>query len=60
MKKFRALQAKRQSITGKNIVSIDPAKAKHQTAIMDNNGLPKMPSLTFVNSHVGYRDSETS
>ena len=53
-KKFKALQIKRQFISDKIIIGIDPAKKKHQAAIVDKYGLPISNSFTFANSKQGY------
>lgn len=53
MKKSRTLQVKRQFITGKNMVGIDQAQAKHQAVVMDSNGAPTIRAFTFINSHEG-------
>lgn len=53
-KKFKALQIKRQFISDKIIIGIDPAKKKHQAAIVNNYGLPMANSFTFANSKQGY------
>jgi len=53
-KKFKALQIKRQFISDKLIIGIDPAKRKHQAAIINHYGLPISNSFTFANSKQGY------
>ncbi|HEM49332.1 MAG TPA: IS110 family transposase [Caldithrix sp.] len=53
-KKFQALQIKRQFISDKIIIGIDPAKNKHQAAIINHYGLPITNSFTFANSKQGY------
>ena len=53
-KKFKALQIKRQFIMNKIIVGIDPAKKKHQAAVIDTYGLPISNAFTFANTKQGY------
>ena len=53
-KKFKALQIKRQFISDKIIIGIDPAKKKHQAAIINSYGLPMTNSFTFANNKQGY------
>jgi transposase len=53
-KKFKALQIKRQFISDKIIIGIDPAKKKHQAAIINIYGLPMTNSFTFANNKQGY------
>ena len=53
-KKFKALQIKRQFISDKIIIGIDPAKKKHQASIINHYGLPIANSFTFANSKQGY------
>jgi transposase len=59
----KALQIKRQFISDKIIIGIDPAcpampsrraKKKHQAAMVDKYGLPMTNSFTFANSKQGY------
>ena len=53
-KKFKALQIKRQFISDKIIIGIDPAKKKHQAAIINSYGLPMTNSFTLANTKQGY------
>jgi len=53
MKKFKALQSKRQFIRNKVVVGIDPAKNKFQGVILDQNGIMQGPSFTFNANHQG-------
>ena len=53
-KKFKALQIKRQFISDKIIIGIDPAKKKHQAVIVDVHGLPVSNSFTIGNHKQGY------
>jgi len=53
-KKFKALQIKRQFISDKIIIGIDPGKNKHQAAIINHYGLPISNSFTFANTKPGY------
>lgn len=55
--KYRALQEKRQFITGKIVVGIDPGKDKHQAAILDPNGLQLGKPFRFQTNHVGYTET---
>jgi transposase len=52
--KFKALQIKRQYITGKYVVGIDPGKARQQASIFDNHGILLGTSFSFANSLHGY------
>ncbi len=54
--KFQALQSKREAIAGKVIVGIDPAKKKHQVAILDPQGVQLSHSFAFDVSYEGYSD----
>jgi transposase len=54
--KFQALQSKREAIAGKVIVGIDPAKNKHQVAILDPQGVQLSNSFGFDVSCEGYTD----
>jgi transposase len=53
--KFKALQIKRQFLIDKYIVGIDPAKARHQAAIVDRHGVLKGKPFSFSNSLDGYQ-----
>lgn len=51
---FKALQQKRQFVTGKYIVGIDPSKHKHQAAVIDTNGIQTGKAFTFKKTYQGY------
>jgi len=53
--KFQQLQNKRQFIADKVIIGIDPAKRKHQAAIIDTRGLQIGHPFAFKNNHTGYK-----
>lgn len=53
MKKFKALQSKRQFVRNKVVVGIDPAKNKFQGVILDQNGILQGTSFTFNANHQG-------
>ena len=50
------LNQKRQWIRGKFIVGIDPAKDKHQAAIIDSNGIMIGKSFSFNHSASGFKE----
>ena len=52
--KFRALQEKRRFISGKRVIGIDPAKKKHQAAILDEQGLQAGKPFTFGHTYDGF------
>jgi transposase len=52
--KFKALQMKRHFIVQKTVIGIDPAKQKHQAAVIDENGLQVGDPFTFKASYRGY------
>lgn len=52
---FHAFQMKRRIIAGKCIVGIDPAKAKHQMAVIDAQGVQIGESFLIKHSHEGFR-----
>ena len=54
--KFKALQIKRQFLIDKHVVGIDPAKARHQAAIVDRHGILKGKPFSFSNSLDGYQN----
>lgn len=56
IKKFQALQTKRQYIHGKIIIGIDPAKHKHQAIILEQEGDILQKSFTFQNTRRGYEN----
>jgi transposase len=51
---FKSLQAKRQFITGKTVVGIDPAKKKHQVVILNSTGIQLGKSFTITNDIKGF------
>lgn len=51
--KFKALQMKRRFITGKTVVGIDPAKQRHQAAILDADGLQLGNPFSFTHNVQG-------
>jgi len=51
---FKSLQAKRQFISNKIVVAIDPAKRKHQATVLDSNGIQLGKSFKFTNDSQGY------
>ncbi len=48
------MQKRRSQISGKTIIGIDPAKGKHQAAVIDANGLPVGKPFSFKDSYQGY------
>ncbi len=52
--KSKALQMKRHFISGKIIIGIDPAKDKHQAAILNPFGIQQGSSFIFQNNTNGY------
>ncbi len=50
----RQLQTKRRFIQGKTIIGIDPAKGKHQAALLDKDGLPIGKSFSFATTYQGF------
>jgi len=54
MKSYQALQQKRDFIKDKNIIGVDPAKAKHQVAIIDKDGIQQGKSFYFLNNYQDY------
>jgi transposase len=51
---FKSLQAKRQYISGKTVIGIDPAKKKHQVVILDSRGVQLGKTFTFTQDVKGY------
>jgi len=51
---FKTLQTKRHFIYDKTIVGIDPAKKKHQVAVINKNGLQVGNSFTFTATYTGF------
>jgi transposase len=54
--KFKALQTKRRFITGKTVVGIDPAKRRHQAAILDADGLQIGNPFSFSHDVLGFTE----
>jgi transposase len=54
MKKFKALETKRQFILNTCIVGIDPGKKSHQAVILDQQGMRCGHPISFSNSRRGY------
>ena len=54
MKKFKALETKRQFITNTYIVGIDPGKKTHHAVIIDAQGMRCGNPISFSNSRRGY------
>lgn len=54
MNKFKALEIKRQFVTNKYLVGIDPGKKAHQAVIINCNGMRCGNSFSFVNNQRGY------
>jgi len=52
--KFNALQHKRQLVKHKNIIGIDPGKTKHQTAVINDDGMQRLKPFMFKNSFEGF------
>lgn len=52
--KFKALQEKKQFIANRMVVGVDPAKARHQAAIVDHQGIQLGPSFSFPVSYEGF------
>jgi len=48
------MQKRRSQIAGKTIIGIDPAKGKHQAAVIDANGLPVGKPFSFKDTYSGY------
>jgi len=53
---IKTLELKRQFILNKIVIGIDPAKRKHQVAILDENGIQQGKSFAFENSSEGYNN----
>jgi transposase len=51
---YKALQMKRRFVADKVIVGIDPAKAKHQAAVIDTHGIQLGDSFSFKHSYEGF------
>lgn len=50
------LQALREALAGKIVIGIDPAKDKHQAAVVDANGNQRGASFSFPVSATGYTE----
>lgn len=48
------LQQQREQLAGKIVIGIDPAKDKHQAAVVDAHGNQRSASLSFPVSAAGY------
>jgi transposase len=48
------LQTQREVLAGKNVIGIDPAKDKHQAAVVDAHGNQRGASFSFPVSAAGY------
>jgi len=55
--KATQLQQKRSMIDGKIIIGIDPAKVKHQAAVIDATGMQLGKSFSFDVSYEGYTNT---
>ncbi|MFQ5675975.1 MAG: IS110 family transposase [bacterium] len=55
--KFEKLQMKRQFVSGKTIVGIDPSKRGHHATVLDSDGLQLGKSFSFQNSSTGFRET---
>ena len=55
--KFKNLQMKRQFVSGKTIVGIDPSKRSHHTTVLDSDGLQLGKSFSFQNTHTGFTET---
>ena len=54
---YKAFEQKKQFIIGKNVVGIDPAKSKHQLALVDPNGISLHGSFAITADHIGFHDT---
>lgn len=52
--KLQKLQQKRQFVSGRYLVGIDPAKARHQVQILSPDGLPVGSTFSFTHSFTGF------
>lgn len=48
------LQTHREQLAGKSVIGIDPAKDKHQAAVVDAHGNQRGASFSFPVSAAGY------
>lgn len=53
----QSMQTRRRFILGKTIIGIDPAKGKHQAALLDPDGLPIGKSFSFATTYKGFHDT---
>ncbi len=53
--KFKTLQMKRQFVSGKTVVGIDPAKRSHYCCMVDCDGQPVGKGFSISNTHEGFR-----
>lgn len=51
---FNYLQTKRHFISGKVVIGIDPARRKHQAAVLSSSGVTLGKSFSFRNTHDGF------
>ncbi|MFQ5641940.1 MAG: transposase, partial [bacterium] len=52
--KFKTLQMKRQFVSGKTIVGIDPAKRSHYCCMVASDGQPVGKGFSISNTHEGF------
>jgi len=55
-KSYEKHMEKKQMLSGKRIVGIDPAKEKHQAVVVNEKGLQQGRSFSFPVSHEGYNE----
>jgi transposase len=53
---FKTLQMKRHFVVDKILVGIDPAKIKHQAAVLNKNGIQVGHSFVFKKTYSGYTE----
>lgn len=53
----QSMQTRGRFIRGKTIIGIDPAKGKHQAALLDADGLPIGKSFSFATTYKGFHDT---
>ncbi len=53
---LRSLERKQQ-VSGKRIVGIDPAKENHHAVVLDENRMQKGKSFSFQSSYEGYNET---
>jgi len=54
---YKAFEQKKQFIIGKNVVGIDPAKSKHQLALVNPDGISLHGSFTVSADHNGFTET---